>query len=290
MSVSTRCVPFDGRGCSRPRTWRSKQGVMYANEESPIKEHDMVKVKAKAKANGKSKATKRGKLKRVQETPQDVPAEVKPVAPPDEVATDFTEEYLAYKEKVAAEAEEDRRQDIARARKAAEGDPALSAAHELADRLLSTDASASAQTEPLPPDLEYQIMTEKAKKIALKQKRLADLKARKAAEPKQPKTKREPKAPQEPKAKRQPKASSNGKAREAGGLSQIEAAAQVLAKAGKPMNCREMVEVMATSGLWTSPGGKTPHATLYSAILREITTKGKDARFKKSDRGHFVHA
>jgi hypothetical protein len=41
-------------------------------------------------------------------------------------------------------------------------------------------------------------------------------------------------------------------------------------------------------GLWTSPGGKTPHATLYASILREINTKGKDARFKKVDRGQFV--
>ena len=39
-----------------------------------------------------------------------------------------------------------------------------------------------------------------------------------------------------------------------------------------------------------SPGGKTPAATLYSAILREIQTKGKEARFKKSDRGLFTLA
>lgn len=36
------------------------------------------------------------------------------------------------------------------------------------------------------------------------------------------------------------------------------------------------------------PGGKTPHATLYSAILREIATKGNEARFKKTERGHFT--
>ena len=33
---------------------------------------------------------------------------------------------------------------------------------------------------------------------------------------------------------------------------------------------------------------KTPHATLYSAMLREISTKGKDARFKKTERGKFA--
>ena len=36
---------------------------------------------------------------------------------------------------------------------------------------------------------------------------------------------------------------------------------------------------------WTSPGGKTPDATLYSAILREIDTKGAEARFVKTERG-----
>jgi hypothetical protein len=71
-------------------------------------------------------------------------------------------------------------------------------------------------------------------------------------------------------------------------LSQIEAAVQVLAKAGEPMNCKEMVEAMTKQGLWTSPGGATPDATLYSSILRDINTKGKDARFKKTDRGHFT--
>jgi hypothetical protein len=30
------------------------------------------------------------------------------------------------------------------------------------------------------------------------------------------------------------------------------------------------------------------HATLYSAVLREIATKGNEARFKKTDRGHFA--
>ena len=61
----------------------------------------------------------------------------------------------------------------------------------------------------------------------------------------------------------------------------------MLAETREPMNCKELVDAMAAKGYWSSPGGKTPHATLYSAILREITTKGNDARFKKTDRGHF---
>jgi hypothetical protein len=62
----------------------------------------------------------------------------------------------------------------------------------------------------------------------------------------------------------------------------------VLAESSQPMNTREMIETLAVKKLWTSPGGKTPHATLYSAILREINEKGKDARFVKTERGKFA--
>ena len=71
-------------------------------------------------------------------------------------------------------------------------------------------------------------------------------------------------------------------------ISALDAAAKLLSGAKEPMNTKQMVEAMAAKGLWTSPGGKTPHATLYSAILREINEKGKEARFKKTERGHFA--
>jgi hypothetical protein len=80
------------------------------------------------------------------------------------------------------------------------------------------------------------------------------------------------------------KPAGNGKPKK---LSALDAAAQVLAASKEPLNAKQMIEAMAAKGLWKSPGGKTPHATLYSAILREIGTKGKEARFKKTDRGHF---
>jgi hypothetical protein len=70
-------------------------------------------------------------------------------------------------------------------------------------------------------------------------------------------------------------------------LSQIAAAERVLAEAGQPMTCRAMVEAMAAKGLWSSPGGKTPEATLYSSLLRHIRAKGKEARFEKVARGQF---
>jgi hypothetical protein len=71
-------------------------------------------------------------------------------------------------------------------------------------------------------------------------------------------------------------------------LGAIDAAAKLLTETGQAMTCREMIEAMATNGYWTSPGGKTPQATLYSAILREIATKGAEARFKKTERGKFA--
>ena len=71
-------------------------------------------------------------------------------------------------------------------------------------------------------------------------------------------------------------------------VSAIDAAAQVLASTKEPMNCKEMIDAMAKKALWTSPGGKTPHATLYSAIIREIALKGKESRFVKSERGKFA--
>jgi len=77
-----------------------------------------------------------------------------------------------------------------------------------------------------------------------------------------------------------------GEAKKRDGMSGLDAAAKVLAEAGKPMNCKEMVETMLTKGLWKT-GGKTPAATIYSSIIREIAVKGKDARFRKTDRGLF---
>ncbi len=73
-------------------------------------------------------------------------------------------------------------------------------------------------------------------------------------------------------------------------LSALDAAAAVLKKSGKPMRSRELITAMAERGLWTSPGGKTPHATLYAALIREIAAKGKGARFTKTERGLFAFA
>ena len=77
----------------------------------------------------------------------------------------------------------------------------------------------------------------------------------------------------------------NGTPSPAKKLSQIDAALKVLAEQGTAMTCKQLVEAMSAKGYWTSPGGATPHATLYSAILREIQKKGPDARFAKAEKG-----
>ncbi len=73
-------------------------------------------------------------------------------------------------------------------------------------------------------------------------------------------------------------------------VSAIDAAAQVLQKRGEPMNARDLIAAMTKQGLWTSPHGKTPHCTLYAAMLREISAKGAKGRFKKTGRGLFAYA
>jgi len=73
-------------------------------------------------------------------------------------------------------------------------------------------------------------------------------------------------------------------------LSALNAAVRVLDETKQAMSCPELIEVMATKGYWTSPGGKTPAATLYASMLRELQKKGKEARFKKTERGKFARA
>ncbi len=76
------------------------------------------------------------------------------------------------------------------------------------------------------------------------------------------------------------------KARKPSGL---DAAVKVLQEAGEPLSCKQIVERALEKGYWQSEG-RTPAATIYSAILREIQKKGDQARFRKAERGKFVLA
>ena len=70
----------------------------------------------------------------------------------------------------------------------------------------------------------------------------------------------------------------------------VSAAIQILKDgANTPMSVKEMVEQVTAKGLWSpARGGKTPAATLYAAIFREIRQKGEASRFTQTDRGKFA--
>jgi len=72
-------------------------------------------------------------------------------------------------------------------------------------------------------------------------------------------------------------------------MSGLDAAAKVLEEADEPLSCKAIVERAFQKGYWQSEG-KTPAATVYAAILREIQNKGDDARFRKVGRGKFTLA
>jgi hypothetical protein len=79
------------------------------------------------------------------------------------------------------------------------------------------------------------------------------------------------KAPKEPKTKKP---------------SGLDLIAQVLKDKGEPMGAKEIAEAVIAAGWQTK--GKTPAATLYSAMLREIDGKPSESRFVKTGRGLFA--
>src|SRR5258708_1279328 len=102
------------------------------------------------------------------------------------------------------------------------------------------------------------------------------------------------------KAKPAHKASKNAKAKKSSAkpapkkeekkLSALDAAVRVLAETKQALSCSELIAAMAAQGYWTSPGGKTPQATLSSAIQREIVIKKEQCRFKKAAPGRYAVA
>ena len=89
------------------------------------------------------------------------------------------------------------------------------------------------------------------------------------------------------KSAKRKKAKSTGRAAQQKRMSGLDAAARVLKESGKPMKVKEVVETMLAKGYWKT-GGKTPAATIYSAIIREIDVKKGNSRFKKTGRGLFA--
>ena len=72
-------------------------------------------------------------------------------------------------------------------------------------------------------------------------------------------------------------------------LSALDAAARVLRESGQPMTCPELIAQMAAQAYWSSPKGKTPAATLYASLTREIHVKGAASRFVKTGPGTFAY-
>jgi hypothetical protein len=89
-------------------------------------------------------------------------------------------------------------------------------------------------------------------------------------------------------SRKKTKTAKNQKQQKTKKLSGLDAAAKVLEESKEPITVKEILEAILTKGYWKSPGGKTPQATIYSSIIREITAKGKESRFKKTERGKFV--
>jgi hypothetical protein len=69
-------------------------------------------------------------------------------------------------------------------------------------------------------------------------------------------------------------------------ISGLDAAAKVLTESTEPLNATTIAEKAIAAGWVTN--GKTPHATLYAAMIREIAVKGRESRFKKTERGLFT--
>ncbi len=72
-------------------------------------------------------------------------------------------------------------------------------------------------------------------------------------------------------------------------FSALDAAAQVLRESGQAMTCPELIAQMAAQAYWSSPKGKTPAATLYASLTREIHVKGAASRFVKTGPGKFAY-
>ena len=72
-------------------------------------------------------------------------------------------------------------------------------------------------------------------------------------------------------------------------LSMLDAAAEALKNSQVPMNCKEIVAAMESSGLWTPGRGLTPIATISAAIGVEIRRK-PNPRFRKTAPGMFEYA
>ncbi|MCD4823052.1 MAG: winged helix-turn-helix domain-containing protein [Phycisphaerae bacterium] len=71
-------------------------------------------------------------------------------------------------------------------------------------------------------------------------------------------------------------------------MSLLAAAVCVMKACDRPLGCKDIIAKAMETNIWQPRnGGKTPANTLHAAVNREIKLKGKDARFRKTERGKF---
>ena len=70
------------------------------------------------------------------------------------------------------------------------------------------------------------------------------------------------------------------------GMSALDAAHKVLVEISTPLNAKQITEVIIERGYCPNLKGVTPHATISSAVQREIS-KGIGSRFYKAGKGLF---
>ena len=70
-------------------------------------------------------------------------------------------------------------------------------------------------------------------------------------------------------------------------MTALDAAHAVLQDAGTTLSAPEIYAKMVEKKLWESPNGLTPAATIYAAMIREITSRGKEARFTRPEPSKF---
>jgi restriction system protein len=70
-------------------------------------------------------------------------------------------------------------------------------------------------------------------------------------------------------------------------MSALQAAEQVLAEAGEPLDARTITERMLKQQLWTT-NGATPDATVNSQIATDIKNLRSSSRFQRTNRGIFA--
>ena len=89
------------------------------------------------------------------------------------------------------------------------------------------------------------------------------------------------------KATKAPKKANETKPEQPKRVTALDAAFRVLQEAGEPMTAPDIYAKMVEKKLWESPNGLTPAATIYAAMIREITTRGKEARFTRPEASKF---